>query len=118
MNPHKSMVMCRPSHPPPKHTHPSCLQFVKRMGVRTHKSMVMCRPSQIEVAVEPPPSLRGNPSQGQPYSPATVLERKDVGDVMKYWVKFDDGQVGQSPYPFATSPPLMVNCSSRLLRIA
>jgi len=70
------------------------MQFVKRMGVRTHKSMVMCRPSLIEVAVEPPPSLCGNPSQGKPYSPATVLDRKDVGDVMKYWVKFDDGQVG------------------------
>ena len=95
--------------PPPSNTHTPkrhpCLQFVKRMGVRTHKSMVMCRPSQIEVAVEPPPSLRGNPSQGQPYSPATVLERKDVGDVMKYWVKFDDGQVRSSaPPPTLPSP--------------
>jgi hypothetical protein len=71
----------------------SCLQFVKRMGVRTHKSMVMCRPSLITVAVEPPPFLCGNPSGSQPYSPATVLDRKDIGDVMKYWVKFDDGQV-------------------------
>ena len=62
--------------------------------MRTHKSNVMCRPSLIEVEVEPPPYLCiSQPDSALPYSPATVTDRKDIGGVMKYWVKFDDGIV-------------------------
>ena len=53
----------------------------------------MCRPSLIQVATEPPPYLCGNPEASEPYSPATVEDRKDIGIVMKYWIRFDDGQV-------------------------
>lgn len=69
------------------------LQFVRRMGVRTHKSKVMCRPSLIQIATEPPPYLCGDREASEPYSPATVEDRKDIGIVMKYWIRFDDGQV-------------------------
>lgn len=73
----------------------SVVQFVKRMGVRTHKSRAMCLPQKIMIEEEPPEFLTGNTS-AKPFSPATVLDRKDVGDVMKYWVKFDDGIVSHS----------------------
>lgn len=66
------------------------------MGLRTHKSKVMCRPSLIRIETEPPPYLCGRPDDSPPYSPATVLDRKDIGSVMKYWVKFDDGVVRTS----------------------
>ena len=60
--------------------------------MRTHKSRAMCLPQKIRIVVDPPEFLTSNMS-AEPYSPATVLDRKDVGDVMKYWVKFDDGIV-------------------------
>lgn len=66
------------------------------MGLTTHKSKVICRPALIEVVTEPPPFLCGQPEDAEPYSPATVLDRKDIGNVMKYWVKFDDGVVSSA----------------------
>ena len=71
------------------------VQFVKRMGLRTHKTKAMCLPQKILIETEPPEFLRGtsDTANARPFSPATVLDRKDVGDIMKYWVKFDDGIV-------------------------
>ena len=72
-----------------------CVQFAKRMGVKTDKPKVLFRPPLIEVETEPPPFLRGQADCSPPYSPATVMDRKDVGDVMKYFMKFDDNLVRQ-----------------------
>ena len=90
------------------------VQFVRRMGVRTHKSKVMCRPASIQIATEPPPYLCGNPDSSEPYSPATVEDRKDIGIVMKYWIRFDDGLVAPATQKsIDASPAILPDAGAR-----
>lgn len=76
--------------------------------MRTHKSNVMCRPSLVRVETEPPPYLCGHADAAPAYSPATVLDRKDIGSVMKYWVKFDDGVVRLAPRASRLAPSRLI----------
>ncbi|BDA46375.1 Sulfate/thiosulfate import ATP-binding protein CysA [Coccomyxa sp. Obi] len=65
---------------------PSNCQFVKRMGFKADKPLVMCRPSEVEVSAQPP-------DQSQKFAPAIVVDRIDIGSMIKYILRFDDGVV-------------------------
>ncbi|CAK0753282.1 hypothetical protein CVIRNUC_002209 [Coccomyxa viridis] len=66
---------------------PANCQFVRRLGFKTEKPYVMCRPTVFDVS-------KAVPQPDEPrFAPATVSDRIDIGIMIKYMLKFDDGVV-------------------------
>lgn len=62
---------------------PSHCQLVRKMGFHTDKPYVMCRPSDLSVYT--------NFEDAPHAAPATVHDKANVGRVVRYYLRFDDG---------------------------
>ena len=63
---------------------PDVLQFVKRMGVSTEKTHVMVQPTLLVMRLHP---------ESKHTSPATIVDKLNVGWLVKYFLIFDDDVV-------------------------
>ena len=63
---------------------PDVLQFVKRMGVSTEKTHVMVQPTVLVMRLRP---------ESKHTSPATIVDKLNVGWLVKYFLIFDDDVV-------------------------
>lgn len=64
------------------------LQFVKRLGMKTEKSHVMVQPTVVIMREVP---------ETKSTCPATIVDKLNVGWLVKYFLVFDDDVVLLSP---------------------
>ena len=64
------------------------IQFVKKMGMKTEKSHVMVQPTVVIMREVP---------ETKSTCPATIVDKLNVGWLVKYFLVFDDDVVLLSP---------------------
>ncbi len=64
------------------------IQFVKKMGMKTEKSHVMVQPTVVIMREVP---------ETKATCPATIVDKLNVGWLVKYFLVFDDDVVLLSP---------------------